>query len=95
MSVPFTKAGAAAPHGDAHTHTHEHTHGANPHGHTHEVMDHPGKFHERELPNYAHRNWNERAFTVGIGGWVVVLLTQSCGFGKNCATSGAVPRFAR
>ena len=31
-------------------------------------MDHPGKFGERDVPNYASRNWNERAFTVGIGG---------------------------
>jgi len=39
------------------------------HGHTHEVMESPGNFTEREtrrLPSY--RNFRKRAFTVGIGG---------------------------
>ncbi|CAG8473521.1 12779_t:CDS:2 [Ambispora gerdemannii] len=54
-----------------HTHTHggEHLHSHDEHGHTHEQLDTPGKFKERELPNYGNRNWKERAFTVGIGGW--------------------------
>lgn len=53
------------------SHSHSHSHGGSSaveHGHTHEIMDHPGKFGERDVPNYASRNWNERAFTVGIGG---------------------------
>ncbi|WFC93845.1 hypothetical protein MBRA1_000469 [Malassezia brasiliensis] len=29
-------------------------------------MEHPGKFGERDLPNFAHRNWNERAFTTAL-----------------------------
>lgn len=62
---------ADAPH--VHTHdgtTHSHHHGdpAMEHGHTHEVMEHPGKFSDRDLPNYEARDWEERAFTVGIGG---------------------------
>lgn len=62
--------GDAAPHShaaDGHSHSHSHSH-AQEHGHTHEQMEHAGKFAERDLPNYEGRNWNERAFTVGIGG---------------------------
>lgn len=55
-------AGAAAPH------SHHHGDPAKEHGHTHEIMEHPGKFTERDLPNYDQRDWDERAFTVGIGG---------------------------
>jgi urease accessory protein len=49
-------------------HSHHHGDPAKEHGHTHEVMEHPGKFSERDLPNYESRDWDERAFTVGIGG---------------------------
>ena len=59
-------AGAPAPAIHEHGHSHEH-------GHTHEIMEHPGRFGERDLPNYAARHWNERAFTVGIGGCVDLL----------------------
>ncbi|KAG9294556.1 hypothetical protein G9A89_008667 [Geosiphon pyriformis] len=38
------------------------------HGHTHEQLDHPGKYTERELSIYSKRDWGERAFTIGIGG---------------------------
>ncbi|SPO31983.1 related to Gamm1 protein / Ni-binding urease accessory protein (UreG) [Ustilago trichophora] len=48
-------------------HSHSHGGGAD-HGHTHDIMDHPGKFNDREMTNYENRNWTERAFTVGIGG---------------------------
>lgn len=64
-----------------HSHTHDgdivglqpqhgHSHGGpgQEHGHTHELMDHPGKFSERDVANFAQRDWEERAFTVGIGG---------------------------
>ncbi|ORY46232.1 hypothetical protein BCR35DRAFT_33866 [Leucosporidium creatinivorum] len=33
------------------------------HGH-----DHSGKFAERDLPDFSARNWEERGFTIGIGG---------------------------
>lgn len=36
-------------------------------GHRHDVMDHPGRFAERER-RLAHRDFGERAFTVGVGG---------------------------
>lgn len=61
----------------AHSHTHDeptgehsHSHGGPgvEHGHTHEIMEHPGKFAEREVANFTSRDWEERAFTVGIGG---------------------------
>ncbi|KAH0832237.1 urease accessory protein ureG [Lanmaoa asiatica] len=54
----------------AHEHggmAHSHDHGGD-HGHTHEQLDHPGKFAERDLPDYSSRNFHERGFTVGIGG---------------------------
>ncbi|MCH2211566.1 MAG: urease accessory protein UreG [Fuerstiella sp.] len=37
------------------------------HDHDHEHLDHPGEFHERTQP-LPGRNYNERAFTVGVGG---------------------------
>ncbi len=43
---------------------HHHHHG--PHGHTHEHLDHPGHFGEREKP--LARDFKQRAFTVGVGG---------------------------
>jgi urease accessory protein len=49
-------------------------------GHTHEHADHPGHFHERELP--LDRDFNRRAFTVGVGGPVgsgkTALMLQLC-----------------
>ncbi|KAH9820051.1 CobW/HypB/UreG, nucleotide-binding domain-containing protein [Melampsora americana] len=48
-------------------HSHSHDHSID-HGHTHEHLNHPGKFTERDLPNYEGRDWIERAFTIGIGG---------------------------
>lgn len=44
---------------------------------SHEHLDHPGKFLERDLPDYSGRDWGERAFTIGIGGCV---LPQSTSF---------------
>ncbi|KAF9916884.1 hypothetical protein BX616_002532 [Lobosporangium transversale] len=38
------------------------------HGHRHEQIDTAGKFTERALPVYDTRDWEERTFTVGIGG---------------------------
>src|SRR3954453_8457396 len=45
-------------------HDQEHHHG--PNGHTHEHLDHPGHFHERDQP--LSRDFEQRAFTVGVGG---------------------------
>jgi urease accessory protein len=51
-----------------------------PHDHTHEHLDHAGHFHERELP--LDRDFNQRAFTVGVGGPVgsgkTALMLQLC-----------------
>ncbi|CAE7208824.1 unnamed protein product [Rhizoctonia solani] len=63
-------------HGDGHhTHSHDglHSHGSGTwtpmeHGHTHEHLEHAGKFAERDMPDYSGRDWQERGFTVGIGG---------------------------
>jgi len=43
---------------------HDHQHG--PGGHTHEHMEHPGRFHERDHP--LDRDFSQRAFTIGVGG---------------------------
>jgi len=59
------------------SHTHKHGHD---HGHTHEHLEHPGHFHERPLP--CEREFNQRAFTVGVGGPVgsgkTALMLQLC-----------------
>lgn len=68
---------AGHPQGHAQAHAHAHAHGE---GHTHEVLDHPGHFHERELPQ--RRDYRQRAFTVGVGGPVgsgkTALMLQLC-----------------
>lgn len=55
-----------------------HHHG--PGGHTHEHLEHPGHFHDRELP--LDRDFARRAFTVGVGGPVgsgkTALMLQLC-----------------
>ncbi|KAL1881130.1 hypothetical protein VTK73DRAFT_4807 [Phialemonium thermophilum] len=57
------------------THSHDgvqgHTHdglSAAEHGHSHEILDGPGSFLGREMPIIEGRDWNDRAFTIGIGG---------------------------
>jgi urease accessory protein len=52
-------------HDDAHEHGHnrEHDH---EHGHSHDEMEHAGHFDERDTP--LRRDYDARAFTVGIGG---------------------------
>lgn len=63
--------------GNSHSQPHDHGHS---HGHTHEKMDGPGHFQARDKP--LHRDFNERAFTVGIGGPVgsgkTALMLQLC-----------------
>jgi urease accessory protein len=54
--------------------THSHDHAAADHGHTHEILDGPGSYMGREMPIIEGRDWSERAFTVGIGGYVTLLL---------------------
>src|ERR1700749_477478 len=55
---------------------HFHSHGGNGHSHA----DEPGHFHNRELP--LDRDFNQRAFTVGVGGPVgsgkTALMLQLC-----------------
>ena len=58
--------------------TPHHHHG--PGDHTHEPLDHPGHFHDRDRP--LDRDFKKRAFTVGIGGPVgsgkTALMLQLC-----------------
>ncbi|MEY2410665.1 MAG: urease accessory protein [Verrucomicrobiota bacterium] len=60
--------------------SHNHSHESVPHGHTHERLDRPGNFHERDLP--LDRDFRQRAFTVGVGGPVgsgkTALMLQLC-----------------
>lgn len=49
-------------------HTHSHDINSANHGHSHEILDGPGSYSQREMPIMTGRDWNERAFTVGIGG---------------------------
>ncbi|KAH6870248.1 hypothetical protein J4E91_009468 [Alternaria rosae] len=57
----------------SHGHSHEgashsHSHEAADHGHTHEILDGPGSYLGRELPIIEGRDWEDRSFTIGIGG---------------------------
>mmetsp|Transcript_6133 Transcript_6133/g.25949 ORF Transcript_6133/g.25949 Transcript_6133/m.25949 type:complete len:270 (-) Transcript_6133:3154-3963(-) len=58
-----TGAGAHA-HGG---HTHDHGGGVD-HGHSHEAMENPGRYTERDEPVTIGRNFRERSFTIGVGG---------------------------
>ncbi|WP_324676731.1 urease accessory protein UreG [Hymenobacter sp. GOD-10R] len=65
------------------------------HGHSHEVLDSPGDYNEREtrrLPTY--RNFRKRAFTIGIGGPVgtgkTALLKALCERMRNDYELGVV-----
>ena len=63
----------ASPTMATHSHSHDspsHAHPGGDHGHTHEIYTGPGSFLGREMPIVEGRDWNERAFTVGIGGCV-------------------------
>ncbi|KAH8114698.1 urease accessory protein UreG [Phellopilus nigrolimitatus] len=64
---------AAAQGSTSHSHdhggaVHSHDFGVGEHGHTHEHLEHAGKFSERDMPNFTSRNFEERGFTIGIGG---------------------------
>ncbi|GDY22864.1 hypothetical protein LBMAG56_42110 [Verrucomicrobiota bacterium] len=67
-------------HDHSHDHSHDHDHSHGPGGHTHEHLEHPGHFHERDAP--LDRDFNKRAFTVGVGGPVgsgkTALMLQLC-----------------
>lgn len=55
------------------SHSHDggsHSHAGGDHGHTHEILDGPGSYLGREMPIVEGRDWKERAFTIGIGGYV-------------------------
>lgn len=61
ISLPHSHDGS-----DMHSHLYEVD--ATEHGHSHEILDGPGSYALREMPIIQGRDWNERAFTVGIGG---------------------------
>lgn len=51
-------------------HAHDSNFSAAEHGHSHEILDGPGSYVQREMPIIEGRDWTDRAFTVGIGGYV-------------------------
>jgi urease accessory protein len=55
---------------DGATHSHDGGFNAQEHGHSHEILDGPGSYLGREMPIIEGRDWSERAFTIGIGGFV-------------------------
>ena len=63
-----TAATATHSHDGITSHSHSQEFNAAEHGHSHEILDGPGSYTQREMPLIAGRDWNERAFTVGIGG---------------------------
>ena len=63
-----TAATATHSHDGVNSHSHSHEFNAAEHGHSHEILDGPGSYTQREMPLITGRDWNERAFTVGIGG---------------------------
>ena len=70
------------------SHGHSHDAPAADHGHSHEILDGPGSYMGREMPIIEGRDWSERAFTVGIGGYVapVALLMNP----SNLHSSGVI-----
>jgi hypothetical protein len=46
------------------------------HGHSHEILDGPGSYLSREMPLIEGRDWKDRAFTIGIGGYVFLYQYQ-------------------
>ena len=60
------------------THSHEGGFNAQEHGHSHEILDGPGSYLGREMPIVEGRDWSERAFTIGIGGYVLRPPTVFC-----------------
>lgn len=79
---------SVASHGHSHDHGDaSHSHGAGEHGHTHEHLENPGKYAERDLPDYSARNFEERGFTIGIGGPV--------GSGKTALTLALCQRLRK
>ena len=41
------------------------------HGHSHEILNGPGSYIAREMPLAEGRDWTDRAFTIGIGGYAI------------------------
>ena len=55
-----------------HSHSHD---GLAPH--THEILDGPGSYIQREMPIVEGRDWHDRAFTIGIGGYGTLFYLMS------------------
>lgn len=67
---------ASHSHGNGPLHAHTHEFNAAEHGHSHEILDGPGSYLGREMPIVEGRDWSDRAFTIGIGGYVSSYLAR-------------------
>src|SRR5277367_4843002 len=82
-------------HDHPHSHSHDHDHPAADHGHTHEILDGPGSYMGREMPIIEGRIWSERAFTVGIGGYVPSSSKSRTFMGRRMVTCAPEERNVR
>jgi urease accessory protein len=59
-------------------HSHDHS-GFNvvEHGHSHEILNGPGSYMDRDMPIVEGRDWNDRAYTIGIGGFVFHIFPEN------------------
>ena len=71
-------------------HSHSHTDfNAAEHGHSHEILDGPGSYMGREMPLIQGRDWQDRAFTIGIGGYAFAILDHcKKKMGQECCEIG-------
>jgi len=67
--------GVTHSHDGVHSHSHDGFDTVE-HGHSHEILDGPGSYLGREMPITEGRIWQERAFTIGIGGYAQTHLTN-------------------
>ena len=61
--------------GGSHSHAHNDPFGG--HGHSHEILDGPGSYLHREQPIIEDRDWKDRAYTIGIGGYSIHSTSQT------------------
>ncbi|KNC70804.1 hypothetical protein SARC_16662, partial [Sphaeroforma arctica JP610] len=52
---------------NAHAHVHDHAQAGGDHGHTHDIMENPGLYSDRDQP-LGRGDFSDRSFTVGVGG---------------------------
>jgi urease accessory protein len=94
MTTQFKVGGKIGSNGETHSHSHSHSHDGG-HGHSHDDIELPGLFTHRPMPDLERRDFDERAFTVGVAGPVgtgkTALMLQLCKhFQKDGSSIAAV-----